>query len=114
MLLDPAESIGKCLEKLKAGSECLYDLRHRTLFEHLISMYDTRQPVDLITVQQRLKDLQQLEAVGGIAYLSGLMDAVPSAANLEYYLGIVREKHLLRRMLQACSSVIGRVHEHEG
>ena len=114
MFLDPAESIGKCLEKLKAGSECFYDLRHRTLFDHLVTMYDSRQPVDLITVQQRLKDMQQLEAVGGLAYLSGLMDAVPSAANLEYYLGIVREKHLLRRMLQACSGVIGRVHEHEG
>ncbi|MBN8249447.1 MAG: replicative DNA helicase [Verrucomicrobia bacterium] len=114
MLMDPNDSIGKCLEKLKAGGECFYDLRHRALYEHLVSMYDTRQPVDLITVQQRLKDQQQLEAVGGVPYLSGLMDAVPSAANLEYYLGIVREKHLLRRMLQACSGVIGRVHEHEG
>ena len=114
MFLDPAEAIGKCVEKLKSGSECFYDLRHRSLFEHLVGMYDARLAVDLITVQQRLKDLQQLEAVGGLAYLSGLMDAVPSAANLEYYLDIVLEKHLLRRMLQACSGVIGRVHEHEG
>ena len=52
--------------------------------------------------------------MGGLPYIAGLMDAVPSAANLEYYLGIVREKHLLRRMLQACTGVITRVHDNEG
>ncbi len=114
LLLSPTDCIGLCVEKLKGGSESFYDLRHRTLYEHLVSMYDTKQPIDLITVQQRLRDGSQLEAVGGLPYIAGLMDAVPSAANLEYYLGIVREKHLLRRMLQACTGVITRVHENEG
>ncbi|HTH49347.1 MAG TPA: DnaB-like helicase N-terminal domain-containing protein, partial [Candidatus Limnocylindria bacterium] len=81
VLLSPTESLGVCLEKLKAGGEVFYDLRHQTLFSEFIAMYDARLPIDLITVQQRLKDLNQLEGVGGLAYLSGLMDAVPSAAN---------------------------------
>ena len=114
ILISPTDCTGVCVEKLKGGAESFYDLRHRTLYENLVEMYDSKQPVDLITVQQRLKDAGMLESVGGITYLSGLMDAVPSAANLEYYLGIVREKHLLRRMLQACTNVIGRVHESEG
>lgn len=114
VLLSPTECLGLCLEKVKAGAEVFYDLRHQTLFEHLVLMYDAKQPIDLITVQQRLKDAHQLEGVGGLAYLSGLMDAVPSAANLAYYLDIVREKHVLRRMLQTCTQVLGRVHEHEG
>ena len=114
VLLSPTECLGLCLEKVKAGAEVFYDLRHQTLFEHLVLMYDAKQPIDLITVQQRLKDANQLEGVGGLAYLSGLMDAVPSAANLAYYLDIVREKHVLRRMLQTCTQVLGRVHEHEG
>ena len=114
ILLSPSESLGICLEKLKAGSEVFYDLRHQTLFGEFIAMYDARQPIDLITVQQRLRDLNQLDGVGGLAYLSGLMDAVPSAANLAYYLDIVREKHVLRKMLQTCTGVLGRVHEHEG
>jgi replicative DNA helicase len=114
ILISPTDCTGVCVEKLKGGAESFYDLRHRTLYENLVEMYDGKQPVDLITVQQRLKDAGMLESVGGITYLSGLMDAVPSAANLEYYLGIVREKHLLRRMLQACTNVIGRVHESEG
>ena len=114
VLLSPTESLGICLEKLKAGSEVFYDLRHQTLFGEFIAMYDARLPIDLITVQQRLRDLNQLDGVGGLAYLSGLMDAVPSAANLAYYLDIVREKHVLRKMLQTCTAVLGRVHEHEG
>src|SRR6185503_14203033 len=82
LLLSPNECLGESIEKLKAGSEVFYDLRHRSIYEVLVEMFDHKEAIDLITVQQRLKDLQQLEAVGGLAYLSSLPDAVPSAANL--------------------------------
>jgi replicative DNA helicase len=114
VLLSPNECLGECLEKLAAGAEVFYDLRHQTIFETLLTMYDARQAVDLITLQQKLKDQQLLEPVGGIAYLSQLQDAVPSAANLSYYLEIVREKFLLRKMIQTCTEVVGRVYDHEG
>ena len=65
-------------------------------------------------MQQRLKNTQQLENVGGLAYLSSLPDAVPSAANLEYYLDIVLEKYLLRKMIQTCTGIVGRVFDYEG
>jgi replicative DNA helicase len=77
-------------------------------------MYDEKQAIDLITLQQRLKNIQQLENVGGLAYLSSLPDAVPSAANLEYYLDIVLEKYLLRKMIQTCTGIVGRVFDYEG
>jgi replicative DNA helicase len=77
-------------------------------------MFDTREAIDVITVQQRLKNKQLLEEVGGIAYLAALPDAVPSAANLSYYLDIVQEKYLLRRMIQTCTEVVGRVYDYEG
>ena len=114
MLLSPNECVGLCLEKFKGGSEVFYDLRHQTVFELLVAMYDQKTPIDLITVQQRLKDKQQLDAIGGIAYLSALLDAVPSAANLSYYADIVREKSMLRKMIRTCTEVVGRVHEYEG
>jgi len=79
-----------------------------------VEMYDHKEAIDPVTVQQRLKDRNQLEAVGGLSYLSSLQDAVPSAANLTYYADIVREKHLLRRMIQTCTGVVGRVYEHQG
>jgi len=114
-LLDPNHCIGECIEKLKDdGKGTFYDLRHQTIYETLSEMFNARQPIDLITVQQNLKDRQLLEQVGGITYLSQLQDAVPSAANLSYYLEIVKEKYLLRKLIQTCSGVVGRVFDYEG
>jgi replicative DNA helicase len=114
ILLSPHDTLGDCIQQFKAGSEVFYDLRHRAIYELLVAMYDQKEAIDLVTVPQRLKDRNQLEAVGGLAYLASLPDAVPSAANLSYYADIVREKHLLRRMIQTCTSVMSRVYEHQG
>lgn len=114
ILLSPNDAMGECLEKLKAGAEVFYDLRHQTIFALLAQMYDAREAIDLITLQQRLKDRQLLEQVGGLTYLASLPDKVPSAANLSYYLDIVREKHLLRKMISVCTGVVGRVYDYEG
>ena len=114
-LLDPNRCIGECIEKLKDdGKSAFYDLRHQTIYETLSEMFNTRLPIDLITVQQNLKDRQLLEQVGGIAYLSQLQDAVPSAANLSYYLDKIQEKYLLRKLIQTCSGVVGRIYDYEG
>jgi replicative DNA helicase len=114
-LLSPNECLGECIEKLKDnGQEVFYDLRHQTIYETLATMFNARDAIDVITVQQRLKDRQILDQVGGIAYLSQLQDSVPSAANLSYYLDIVREKFLLRKMIQTCTEVVGRVYDYEG
>ena len=114
ILLSPNDCLGDCIEKFKSGSEVFYDLRHRSVYETLIEMYDRKEAIDLITVQQTLKDKSQLDGVGGLAYLASLPDAVPSAANLEYYLEIVREKFVLRRMISTCTEVVSRAYEHQG
>jgi len=114
-LVDPNHCVGECIEKLKDdGKAAFYDLRHQTIYEMLTEMYNARMPIDLLTVQQNLKDKQLLEQIGGIVYLSQLQDAVPSAANLIYYLDIVREKYLLRRLIQTCTGVVGRIYDFEG
>src|ERR1035438_5544299 len=65
-LLSPNECVGEVIEKLKGtGVEVHYDLRHQTIQAELFEMYDHRIPVDVITLQQRLKDKQLLEQVGG-------------------------------------------------
>ena len=114
VMLSPNDCLGTCLEKFKKGVEVFYDLRHQVIFDTLVEMYDTKKPIDIITLQENLKLKNQLEAIGGIPYLSALPDAVPSAANLEYYIEIVREKYVLRKMIQTCTGVVGRVYEHEG
>ena len=114
VLLSPNDCMGICIEKFKSGPEVFYDLRHQTIFTTLAAMYDSREAIDVITLQQRLKDQQLLEQIGGIPYLSTLPDTVPSAANLSYYLDIVQEKYLLRKMIRVCTDVVSRVYEFEG
>jgi replicative DNA helicase len=114
VLLSPNDCMGVCVETLKGGEEVFYDLRHQTIFTALAEMYDRREAIDIITLQQQLKNRQLLEEVGGIAYLSALPDTVPSAANLQYYLDIVQEKYFLRKMIHTCTDVVSRVYDYEG
>src|SRR5215831_2237909 len=114
ILLSPNDCIGECIEKLKGAEEAFYDLRHQTIFRALTAMYDKREAIDLITLQQRLKDAQLLEQVGGLPFLSVLADAVPSAANLSYYLDIVREKFLLRKVIRVCTEAVGEAYQYQG
>lgn len=114
ILLSPQDCVGECITLFKAGSEVFYDLRHRSIYEQIVEMYDKKEAVDLITLQQTLRDRNQLDGVGGVAYLASLPDAVPSAANLLYYVDIVREKFVLRRMIGTCTEVVARAYEHQG
>ena len=68
-------------------------------------------PLDLISVQQWLKDAGQLDKIGGIAYLSACQDKVPSAANLPYYFEILQEKHTARKLLGAATEMASSVYE---
>jgi replicative DNA helicase len=106
--------MGETIQKLKVGAEVFYDLRHQTIFTALEQMYDHREPIDLITLQERLKTKQLLDQAGGLGYLASLPDMVPSAANLTYYLEIVQEKYLLRKMIRTCTEIVARLYDHEG
>jgi len=114
VLISPNDCMGDCIGKFKAGAEVFYDLRHQTIYGALQEMYDSREAIDLITLQQRLKDRNLLEQVGGIAYLATLPDTVPSSANLSYYADFVQEKYLLRKMIHTCTDVVGRVYDFQG
>jgi replicative DNA helicase len=134
LLLDPNEGLQYCLEHLRtpcqldqpktergrygmlrdSGTTFFYELKHQAIFEAMLKMNEVGQGVDLITLKQVLSDNNQLEAVGGIAYLSILMDGVPSAANLEYYFNIVWDKYLLRKTVRVCTEIVREAYEHEG
>ena len=114
VLLSPQDCIAECLEKLKKGYEVFYDLRHQALYLTLQEMHAAGQNIDVITLQQKLKDKKLLDNVGGIAHLSSLPDKVPSAANLEYYIDIVLEKYVLREIIKTCTSVAVQAQEHDG
>ena len=114
-LLDPSQCIDFLTNKFSKSSKLsFYDLRHQTVYAALVEMREKSLPIDLITVMQWLKDRQQLDQIGGIAYLSQLQDAVPSAANLDYYADIVLEKYLLRQYITVCTETVGKIFEYRG
>lgn len=114
ILLDPVECLGECIQRLGAEPRVFYDLRHQVLYEVLVRMFDAGQAIDLITLQQRLADAGQLDRVGGPAYLNQLCNATPSPANLPWYLEIVEEKFLLRRLAAACGEVLAQIAQFQG
>lgn len=113
ILLDPKEMIPVAMQKLRANLDPFYDMRHGAIYEALLEMYDQQELIDLITFQQRLRDRNQLEALGGMPYISSLMNCVPSAANLEYYIEMVNEKAYERRVVQVCTRTITKVYDGE-
>lgn len=74
---------------------------HETVFATLIALYDRGEPLDKITVAEELRRTARLEKVGGVPYLTLLMDTVPTASSAEYYAKIVREKAALRGLIHA-------------
>ena len=84
-----------------------YRENHQILFDVITFLTERDEPIDLITVPNELKNRDQLEAIGGLAYLTSLFDTVPTAANVEYYAKIVEEKATLRRLISASLEIIG-------
>lgn len=114
ILISPADTLPECIRLLKGGPDCFYDLRHKNIYKTLLDMFEEAEPIDLITLQQSLRDLLLLEGVGGLVYLSSLPDAVPSSQNLNYYIEIILEKHVLRRMIQAHYKNLQQIQEEPG
>ncbi len=113
VLLAPNDCLNGLAER-RLSADWFYDLRHQHIFHAIRTLHEAQKPVDVISVQQLLKDTQLLEQIGGIPYLNTLQDSVPSAANLSYYVDIVREKFMLRRMLHTFVDTVARIYEFDG
>lgn len=108
MLLDK-EAISISTEII--GGEDFYREAHKEIFEAIVDIYDKGEPVDLITLTEKLKTRNTLDAVGGITFLTNLMDAVPSTHNVKYYAKIIEEKSLLRRLIKESSEIISKSYD---
>ncbi|HOR31988.1 MAG TPA: replicative DNA helicase, partial [Syntrophales bacterium] len=95
--------------EIMAGSD-FYSDAHRKIFGGILELSDRNQPVDLITLSNHLRDKKQLDAVGGVVYLSQLVDNVPSAANIGHYARIVKEKSVLRNLIGTATEILNRTY----
>jgi len=111
MLLDE-EAISIAVEKL--DSDSFYKDAHRNIFQAITGLYNLNKAVDLITLTDALKRDGVLENVGGVSYLTSLANAVPTAANINHYVHIVREKYILRTLINNATKIITVCHGSEG
>jgi replicative DNA helicase len=98
------EALVRVLELLDARD--FYQEAHRWVFQAMIELFEENVPIDLLTVTERLRKRDRLEAVGGAAYLAELVELVPTAANVWHHARIVREKAVLRGLIQTATSIV--------
>lgn len=101
MMLD-RDIIGEIVSLVDRAS--FYRDDHQVIFDVLIDLYQNNRPIDAVVVREQLVKQGRLEDIGGTAYLGQLLSAVPSAAHASHYATIVREKALLRRLIEASNS----------
>jgi len=111
-LLIDEEAIGSAIEML--DETWFYEQANRQIFKAILELYNQRKNVDLITLSDKLKNDGTLEQIGGVSYLSFLIDLVPSAANVEHYANIVKEKGILRRLIKNATNIIAESYESAG
>lgn len=108
-MLIEEEAIEKVLEILTADN--FYKDLHKKLFSAIIHLYDNNQPVDIITVSEELKKRNELNIIGGVEYITELINTVPTSANVEYYANIVREKSALRNLINVSTNIISEAYQ---
>ena len=111
MLISPRDTIAECVEKI--NEEYFYVPAHQTIYTVLVELWNAGQAIDLITFTQVLRDRNLLESLGGAAFVTGLFTFVPTAANVQYYLDIVRDKYILREIIAAATESVRRAYEEQ-
>ena len=101
-MLSP-DAANEALELLRP--EDFYKPVHQLIFEAIVGLFDGNQPIDAITVADALRRTEQLDRIGGVTYLTSLLERVPTTSNIVYYAGIVDETASRRRLMRAGADV---------
>jgi replicative DNA helicase len=103
-LLVDAESMNKVADII--GSADFYRDSHSKIFALITDLYERNDAIDMITISSLARDRGILESIGGVTYLNTLVDLMPSAANIAHYAKMVKEKSLLRRLMNVATEII--------
>lgn len=104
-------ALTKICEELYA--DMFYSDANRKLFEAIKSCYDEKIPVDITTIKEALDRKKNLSAIGGIDYISEVIDSVATAANLEYYIKIVKDKAVMRNLIDTATDIVTNAYEED-
>ena len=110
MLLEPG-CIGEVVEKINA--DAFYRPENKMIFEAIICLYEKNVggSLDMVLLRDELKKRKQLEEVGGVDYLTRVFDSVPSAANIGYYVDIIKDKMLLRQLIESAGQILNNAYD---
>jgi replicative DNA helicase len=113
MIIDPA-CIGQVVEILNRDS--FYRVEHQLIYDAIIALYEKNrgEGIDGVLLRDELEKRKQLEQVGGVEYLSKVLSSVPSSANVGYYAGIVKDKQLLRELIQTSTEILNDAYDPSG
>jgi replicative DNA helicase len=106
------EALNRVLEILQEDD--FYRNAHRRIFSAILHLYEHSEPVDLITLSEVLKTRGELDDVGGVEYLNSLANAVPTAANISYYAKIIKEKAILRKLINRATEIVSQSYSNSG
>lgn len=108
-LLVSGDGVTRIVDSL--DPEYFYRKAHQVIFAAMLDLYESNEPIDIVTISQYLKDQGKLENVGGRQYITDLSLSVATTANLEYYAKVVQEKAILRALIKAGTEIVGSCYE---
>src|SRR3954464_2674040 len=111
MLISPRDAIAESVAKIT--EEYFYVPAHQIIYTALVELWNANQAIDLITFTQFLRDRNILDTIGGAPFVTSLFTFVPTAANIGYYLEIVRDKYILRQIIVAATESVRRAYEEQ-
>ena len=85
--------------------EDFYKRSHQIIYSSILALYEKSEPIDALSLSNKLKESQELESVGGTTYLTSIVNAVPTASNVLHYAKIVRHKKILRDLISASQDI---------
>lgn len=97
------EALYDIMDELEAAS--FYAEKHRIIYDAILELFSKKEPIDLLTLSNRLKEKNILDTIGGSSYLAELVNSVPSAANATHYSDVVHKKYMLRNLIDASNRV---------
>ncbi|MEI6587978.1 MAG: replicative DNA helicase, partial [Candidatus Moraniibacteriota bacterium] len=83
-----------------------YKDTHNLIYETMIDLYEKREPIDVLSLSNRLEEKGQLDTIGGSSYLATLVNTVPSSSNVSHYAKVVQKKSTLRKLIETASEIV--------
>jgi len=108
MLID-GDAVARAVESIDESA--FYKEANRRIFRAMIRLYSRGEVIDAVTLSDELKSASELEGAGGMGYLASLVDAVPTSANIEYHTRILRDKAVLRNLIDSATEIIQDAYE---